>query len=68
MRVRSALLLIALVVLGAWSLRTPAASSEELPLAGLLLTWQDDPTTTMTVDWHYHSAFALPEPLLFTGP
>lgn len=65
MRVRSALLLIALVVLGAWSLRTPAASSEELPLAGLLLTWQDDPTTTMTVDWHYHSAFALPEPLLF---
>jgi acid phosphatase type 7 len=32
----------------------PAAATEEPPTRplGLLLTWQQDPTTTMTIDWH----------------
>jgi acid phosphatase type 7 len=32
--------------------RSPQASDAAAEPAGLFLTWQRDPTTTMTVDWH----------------
>lgn len=42
----------------ALGLLIPAAAEDEV--AGLILTWQRDPTTTMTIDWHETSALAKP--------
>src|SRR5687768_4994788 len=30
----------------------PGAGAEPFDPAGIVLTWQRDPTTTMTIDWH----------------
>lgn len=32
---------------------TASEGADTAELAGLLLTWQDDPTSTMTIDWHF---------------
>lgn len=64
MRVRTLLLLIVWVLHAVAPVGAQTAPANDRPLAGLLLTWQDDPTTTMTVDWHFHLTLSLPEPHL----
>ncbi len=39
-------------LLAVWALAAVVASAEPFDPSGLLLTWQRDPTTTMTIDWH----------------
>jgi acid phosphatase type 7 len=42
-------------------------SNQEYQPVGLYLTWQDDPTTTMTIDWHIKAGEVdnVPSPVLF---
>lgn len=41
-------------------LMLPAAAAEPGEVAGLILTWQRDPSTTMTIDWHETSPLERP--------
>lgn len=38
----------------------PAAAAEPGEVAGLILTWQRDPATTVTIDWHETSPLERP--------
>jgi hypothetical protein len=46
---RRLLAVVALAILAALPL---AAAEAQKPVAGLILTWKQDPTTTMVIDWH----------------
>ncbi len=41
---------------------TAAAAAEETPVHGLILTWKQDPTTTIVIDWHEETPIS--DPLL----
>lgn len=41
-----------MAILLGWALPAPSAAQEAFEPLGLNLTWQQDPSTTMTIDWH----------------
>ncbi len=40
------------IVIPLLALFSPISAAEQFDPVGLFLTWQQDPTTTMTIDWH----------------
>ena len=53
-RVLTGIWLLALAVVQCGPRESGLPDDKPFTLAGILLTWQHDPTTTMTIDWHLY--------------